>query len=122
MKKKCKVCNIEKDISQYTKYLTRKKKNGEYQLFTKCKECCNKLSKDYNKLKRIYKNPIHKHCYCCNKYSSNLILDHDHITNEFRGWLCKSCNVGIGHLQDNLEGVKRALQYLKQSKIKQLIV
>lgn len=114
MKKFCKVCGIEKDISEYQKYHCRKNKKGIKIVYTKCKKCCNQLSKDYNKLKKIFKKPNYKYCYCCKKYCENLILDHDHKTNKFRGWLCKSCNVGIGHLGDNIEGVINALKYLKK--------
>ena len=39
-------------------------------------------------------------------------FDHDHTTDTFRGWLCKQCNVGIGQLGDDLEGVMRAVKYL----------
>lgn len=41
-----------------------------------------------------------------------LHLDHDHDTGEFRGWLCMRCNIAIGGLGDNYEGVLRALDYL----------
>ena len=116
-KKVCKICLKEKDLNDFQKYLCRKNKKGKNLVNTKCKECNNKIKKDFNKLKKLYNKPIHKYCYCCDKYDENLILDHDHKTKKFRGWLCKSCNVGIGYLGDNLEGIMKALQYLKQSSI-----
>ena len=42
-------------------------------------------------------------------------IDHDHETGEVRGILCTGCNTGIGHLGDNIEGLKRALYYLKNT-------
>ena len=42
------------------------------------------------------------------------MLDHDHATHNFRGWLCDGCNIGISRLGDTLEGVKAALTYLQQ--------
>ena len=39
-------------------------------------------------------------------------LDHDPVTKKFRGWLCESCNMSIGNLGDNIEGLTRALNYL----------
>ncbi len=42
----------------------------------------------------------------------SLHLDHDHETGEFRGWLCYSCNVGLGLLGDNAAAVFRVLAYL----------
>jgi Recombination endonuclease VII len=60
-------------------------------------------------------------CECCGRSSSGrtgtevLCLDHDHVTRTFRGWLCRRCNRGIGILGDNLEGLMRAVAYLKRS-------
>lgn len=42
-------------------------------------------------------------------------IDHDHETNEVRGLLCSGCNTGLGHLGDNVEGLKRALYYLQHT-------
>jgi hypothetical protein len=42
-------------------------------------------------------------------------IDHDHETGEVRGILCTGCNTGIGHLGDNIEGLERALYYLKHT-------
>lgn len=59
-------------------------------------------------------------CECCGKppTKKHLVLDHCHATNEFRGWICYSCNVGLGHLGDNLEGVRKALSYLELARPK----
>ena len=46
------------------------------------------------------------------KYSAN--LDHDPETGEFRGWICSSCNKGLGFFGDNLAGLERAVIYLKE--------
>lgn len=42
-----------------------------------------------------------------------LVPDHDHESGKVRGALCHGCNVGIGHLGDNVAGLERALAYLK---------
>ena len=51
---------------------------------------------------------------CCEICSSteNLCYDHDHVTMEFRGVLCRSCNKAIGQLGDSYESVEKALNYL----------
>lgn len=42
-------------------------------------------------------------CQMCGKSQQengqNLCLDHDHVTGEFRGWLCTSCNISLGHYE-----------------------
>lgn len=43
-----------------------------------------------------------------------LHLDHCHTSGAFRGWLCTNCNTGLGKLGDNVEGVRRALEYLER--------
>jgi hypothetical protein len=42
--------------------------------------------------------------------------DHDHRTGKFRGWLCRMCNTAIGSLGDDVEGLERALAYLRRTR------
>ncbi len=42
-----------------------------------------------------------------------LVVDHCHKTNKIRGLLCNSCNVGLGQVQDNVELILKAIEYLK---------
>ena len=55
-------------------------------------------------------------CYICGKPDSNfafgLGVDHDHETVKIRGLLCKNCNQGIGFLQDNIELLRKEIEYL----------
>lgn len=43
-------------------------------------------------------------------------LDHCHETGNVRGWLCSTCNFGLGKLGDNIDGILRALYYLLKTK------
>jgi Recombination endonuclease VII len=59
-------------------------------------------------------------CECCGQPPKDgrgqyVVLDHDHATGAFRGWLCWHCNTGIGKLGDTVEGLERAVNYLKRS-------
>jgi len=51
-------------------------------------------------------------CQICGG-TSKLCYDHDHITMGFRGVLCQSCNGALGILGDNLDGLLKAVEYLK---------
>jgi hypothetical protein len=58
------------------------------------------------------------YCECCGVFildtKTEFHLDHDHSSGVFRGWLCKKCNLGLGLLGDNADGVRRALAYLER--------
>lgn len=45
-----------------------------------------------------------------------LSVDHDHKTGQIRGLLCMSCNTSIGKLGDNIEGLKKAIEYLERKR------
>jgi hypothetical protein len=40
-------------------------------------------------------------------------VDHDHQTGEVRGILCHRCNLGLGHFRDNMEMMRKAIEYLE---------
>lgn len=43
-----------------------------------------------------------------------LCLDHNHNTNEFRGWICRECNIGLGLLGDCVDVAIKNLQRYSQ--------
>ena len=50
------------------------------------------------------------------KGNATMCFDHDPVTHTFRGWLCQSCNVGLGNLGDSIESLTKAIQYLQHAK------
>jgi hypothetical protein len=56
-------------------------------------------------------------CECCGRANTKkaLHLDHCHISGVFRGWLCDRCNLGVGLLGDNIDGLVRATAYLHRA-------
>jgi len=57
-------------------------------------------------------------CPICKKVTisgiSKVVLDHNHHNGKVRGYLCESCNTGIGRFDDNPEIVLNAIKWLKQ--------
>lgn len=68
---------------------------------------------DYNQL-RVEQNYC---CKICEKHESlfkkSLFVDHCHITQVVRGLLCYNCNSGLGFLDDDIDLISSAIQYLK---------
>ena len=106
-KKICIYCKQEKSCREFPKHIKNKDR-----LDTRCKSCI----KTQSQLRAV----LHKQappkpdvCECCGKPTTKFCLDHDHKTQKIRGWLCDPCNTGIGKLGDTLEGIEKALNYLK---------
>lgn len=57
-----------------------------------------------------------KICYEDIPYRGRKIaVDHCHTTGKVRGILCHHCNVGIGHLQEDIKILQKAIDYLTKS-------
>lgn len=85
---------------------------GRKKLENSCRTCLSKKNLDIYYLKKE-NGPPPSHCQLCGEESNKLQLDHCHITGKFRGWLCYSCNLGLGKLRDSVELLQRGIKYLK---------
>lgn len=107
----CPGCNTNKKLSEYTpsKYI----KSGAIRL---CKECNNLqvLLKKRGITLDIYET-LSKRCELCGA-TDKICIDHDHNTGKVRGGLCSNCNSGIGMFGDNVDLLKKALDYLLKHK------
>ncbi len=60
-------------------------------------------------------------CECCGlpptEWSRKLCLDHDHLLDTFRGWLCRKCNLALGSLDDDPERIKSLYKYLTRQEL-----
>ena len=84
------------------------------------------MAKQRLELRKVWGYPEEDHiCPICLKNEEELkgtggnasiwVVDHDHITNSFRGHICHNCNRGLGVFQDNIDRLERAINYLSTS-------
>jgi hypothetical protein len=77
-----------------------------------CRTCDKAAARQVYQLAKCVGSPAHV-CELCHREGPT-VLDHCHVTGQFRGWLCCECNVGIGMIGDDIAGVRRAIAYLEQ--------
>ena len=132
----CNLCNKEKQIEDFVKRSNRASGRQPY-----CKDCHNKktrdkydskVMKDYDLMRayglnlKQYEELFLQQNGCCkickkhiselnNKHKKSLCVDHCHKTNKIRGLLCDKCNRGIGLLNDDIDILKNAVEYLQSN-------
>ena len=128
--KVCITCNEKLPFSCFKPVGGSRRLDGTPKLRNKCVTCYNKNSNQREQLLKTTPKPdINYKCPICLKKkgefydytddssrqgdNSNWCLDHDHDTGEFRGWLCNKCNSGLGWLDDDINYVRRAVNYLE---------
>lgn len=52
-------------------------------------------------------------CDVCNRPSWRITFDHCHTSGKFRGWLCYSCNITLGHIEDDPKILRALAEYLE---------
>ena len=109
-------CCVEcgKMLDSATGYVNSKsQRTGKLYLNSACRPCHNHRGRVVTRLKQKHAQPpAGTPCECCGRVSK-LFLDHTHGSDEFRGWICRECNSGIGLMGDSVEGVRKALTYLE---------
>lgn len=127
--KVCTKCKEPKEVSEFN--VRSASLDG---LTTRCKGCL-KIWQDANKsylrhlkgdLKRYYGITVEffygllkkqdEKCAICRTDKpggrGRWHVDHNHDTNEIRGLLCHKCNVGLGHFNDDVNLLVKAVNYL----------
>ena len=120
--KTCKNCGVKQPLenfhSQYYKI------DGSKSYRNTCITCKNQQKIVVNKLRQLHGPPPNV-CECCGKPPTmtnyrnkrpSLVVDHCHTTHKFRGWLCTSCNVALGHLKDSPEIIMKLYKYMTKEK------
>ena len=115
--KTCIACGEEKPLDHFSTAFTTTKSGKSYKV-GRCKPCQSERISNTTFIKKTAP-PIPTNCACCgvsfeDMQKNNIHMDHCEETQTFRGWLCRNCNLGIGQLGDNIEGLQKALNYLQE--------
>ena len=125
---------VEKPLFDEANYSVCSKCNAKYSLpysLGYCLPCFSAMKTERERLRRSNPLPADHVCPICDKSADEVVgsrgvrktvrnskkrspwhLDHDHLTGEFRGYLCNNCNVGLGMLQDCPVVLDKAIAYL----------
>ena len=128
MRYECRMCHQLKDEREFHKV------NGLHRE-ARCRECSIAYHQQY--FQRIKGSPVHrenqlkskarhynipleemrklvqqKRCNCCGSVKDKLMVDHDHTSGKFRGMICVSCNIILGHVKDDPKNLMKLLAYL----------
>ena len=106
--KQCKECGEIKLLQDFPLFSTK----GAGRKNT-CKHCSNKHATVRRRLKRQNPSPSSGDCPACGRYTTAWVLDHDHKTDRFRGYICNACNVAFGKFDDDPSTMQRSLNWLQ---------
>ena len=104
----CTICGNNYLLEFFPRLLTA----GQYQ----CKDCLGR--KEANPHYCTLVSQYGEQCQICGRCDGDdngakLAVDHCHKTGKIRGLLCNRCNRGIGFLQDDVNLLQQAIEYLR---------
>lgn len=122
-KKRCSRC---KEIFPLNSFYMAHKETTK--LTSQCKTCSQftTIKRRYNLSESFIREYLKKNkfqCEICSKQlgyptDTNLqtfYIDHDHITNKFRGILCQKCNTLLGYANDDIKIFESCINYLNNT-------
>lgn len=121
-----KICNVCHRILKTTHFDLNQNGKGDRPVRRpSCKDCRKTIDGVSMKSaeKRLWeaKKPrfVDFECPICKKITiagltSKVVLNHDHATGRILGWICDSCNTGLGRFKDDIDVLNEAIRYLKE--------
>lgn len=139
--KRCTKCGKHKELSSFYKgrseckecgaeYKLLAKESGKLEVWRKNSDKNRRkskrefeLQKKYGLTPEQYEDLLNRQNGCCaickQKPKTYICVDHCHTSKRVRGLLCSTCNTALGLLNDNLELLENAIQYLRLATEKQ---
>ena len=91
-------------------------KHGVQYWMSSCKTCMRENQRVLKILKKEHPMPPSgTPCELCGRIDI-LFYDHDHVSKQYRGMICRRCNSGLGSLGDCEAGIAKALAYLQKTR------
>jgi hypothetical protein len=123
-KKICNVCHKLKRTTEFAK--NQNAKNNRAVRRPSCRSCRVKMEgvavSRTDRIEWLKKKPNNEpfECPVCKKrtiagITSKVVLEHDHHTGKPRGWICDSCNTGLGRFKDDIKLLESAIEFLKKN-------
>lgn len=123
-KKICNVCHKLKRTTEFAK--NQNAKNNRSVRRPSCRDCRVKMEgvavSRTDRIEWLKKKPNNEpfECPVCKKrtiagITSKVVLEHDHHTGKPGGWICDSCNTGLGRFKDDIKLLKSAIEFLKKN-------
>lgn len=118
----CNICHCLKPVDDFQP--NQNNKHGPVRR-PSCKDCRTNIDKRPPKsqqAKRVAKKRPQTgdsfRCPICQKrtivgITAKIVADHDHHTGNIRGFICDSCNTGLGRFKNGHDCLKNALAYLE---------
>lgn len=106
--KVCYSCGEKLPIERFNKKSFVNKAGNMYRGHDhRCKPCQYEQVAVTKYLNRGFASLRTSYCECCgiSEDETPIMIDHDHDTNHFRGFVCKSCNRRLGFLGDTFESI-----------------
>jgi hypothetical protein len=122
-----KICNICHKLLSTKKFAKNQNaKNNRSVRRPSCKDCRIKMEgigvSRADRIKWLKEKPNNEpfECPVCKKrtiagVTSKVVLEHDHRTGKPGGWICDSCNTGLGRFKDDVKLLKSAIEFLKKN-------
>ena len=122
-KKICNICHKLKKTTEFAK--NQNAKNNRSVRRPSCKDCRLKMEgtniSRADKIKWLKEKPSNEPYICpiCKKrtiagITSKVVLEHNHLTGKVGGWICDSCNTGLGRFRDDTKLLESAIKFLKK--------
>ncbi|TXH06755.1 MAG: endonuclease [Candidatus Moraniibacteriota bacterium] len=123
-KKICNVCHKLKKTSEFAR--NQNGINNRTIRRPSCRDCRVIMegkaisSADRIKWLKIKPRGVPYECPVCKKrtiagVTSKVVLEHDHKTGKPGGWICDSCNTGLGRFKDNVSLLENAIEFIKKN-------